>query len=209
MKYLLWLLGTSLFALILTLVLAAIGVSGVQSLTAAMVFLWIAFAIYAGILLDLGIRETSKHHGSKAALITLLLVCLLAGGWWARSWLAGWLSNQKTAQTTAQKIPPLSAPKPPTEALATPKPQIAPSPKGALGGPHVNIRQGGKGNTANPGTNTAPVNVGNCGVFQNGGSNNTASPNCGRRLLTSRTAYCFQLRLRILYQRPDSSRLKS
>jgi hypothetical protein len=42
----------------------------------------------------------------------------------------------------------------------------------------VGIKQSGNGDTANPGTSTGPVYVGNCGVFQNGGSNNSANPNC-------------------------------
>jgi hypothetical protein len=40
------------------------------------------------------------------------------------------------------------------------------------------IIQKGTGNTANPGANSAPINQGPCGVVQNGGSNNTASPSC-------------------------------
>jgi hypothetical protein len=46
--------------------------------------------------------------------------------------------------------------------------------------PIVDVKQeGGNGNKANPGTTAAPVHVEPCGVFQNGGSNNNASPNCG------------------------------
>jgi hypothetical protein len=46
--------------------------------------------------------------------------------------------------------------------------------------PILDIKQtGGIGNTANPGTTTGPIQVGPCGVFQNGGSNNSASTNCG------------------------------
>jgi hypothetical protein len=171
MKYLLW-------SLIVGFVIAAIGVSGVQSLNAATVFLWMAFVLYALFFAALGIREIPKRDGGKAALITLLLVGVVFGGWQARSWLVGWLTKHKAPQIAAQQIAPAPAPKAPTEVLPTPRPQSVPAPKGLPGGPHVGIRQGGKGNTANPGTNTGPVNQGNCGVVQLGGSNNTASPNC-------------------------------
>jgi hypothetical protein len=43
----------------------------------------------------------------------------------------------------------------------------------------THIIQSGVGNTANPGVITAPVTQGDCGVVQNGGSNNNASPVCG------------------------------
>jgi hypothetical protein len=49
-------------------------------------------------------------------------------------------------------------------------------PKGIQAQTH--ITQKGNNNTANPGTVTGHVDVKPCGVFQNGGSNNTASPNC-------------------------------
>jgi hypothetical protein len=42
----------------------------------------------------------------------------------------------------------------------------------------THIRQHGNRNTANPGTVAAPIKQGDCGVVQNGGSNNIASPNC-------------------------------
>lgn len=172
MKYLLW-------SLIAAFAFAAIGVSGVQSLSAATVFLWVAFAIYALFFVALGIREIPKRDGSKAALITLLLVGVVFGGWLAQSWLAGWLTKHKAPQIAAQEIPPPSAPKPPTaQVLPTPKPQSSPEPKSSPGGVHNQIRQG-KGSTANPGTNTGSANVGPCGVLQLGGSNNTASPSCG------------------------------
>jgi hypothetical protein len=41
------------------------------------------------------------------------------------------------------------------------------------------IKQSGKGNIANPGAIQGPITQGPCGVVQNGGSNNTAAPNCG------------------------------
>jgi hypothetical protein len=177
MKFLLWLLGGSLFALIVMFVLAGIATSGVQSLSAAMVFLWIAFGIFAFCLLVAGIRVTANLDGGKATLVTLLLVGLLFGGLWARSGLGGWLTKKKATEVAARQLPPTSAPKPLAgQVLPTPSSQSLPAPKGVPGG--VSIKQRGKGSTANPGTNTGPVNVGNCGVFQNGGSNNTASPNC-------------------------------
>lgn len=40
------------------------------------------------------------------------------------------------------------------------------------------IVQTGNGNTANPGTVTGPIEIAPCGVFQNGGNNNTADTTC-------------------------------
>jgi hypothetical protein len=47
---------------------------------------------------------------------------------------------------------------------------------------------GGNGNTANPGSLAGPITQGPCGVVQNGGSNNVASPTCvpADRLLTDK-----------------------
>jgi K+-sensing histidine kinase KdpD len=109
MKLLLWLLGGGVTALIVALVLAGISISGVQSLAAAMVFLWIAFGIFAFCLLVAGVRTTANLSGNQAALATLLLVGLFVGALWARSQLAGWLTSKKAAQAAAQQIPPPSA----------------------------------------------------------------------------------------------------
>lgn len=51
----------------------------------------------------------------------------------------------------------------------------------------THIEQKGNGNIANPGTLAAPIKQGDCGVVQNGGSNNIASPNCSPlvRVLTN------------------------
>ena len=165
--------------LIITFLLAGIAVTGVQSLAAGMVFLWIDFGIYALFLLVAGIHATANLHGGKAALVTLALVGLLLPGLWGRSAMAGWLTRQKAIQTAAQQLPPPPAPVPPVgQTSLDPKPQSAPAPKGHPGGPRVDIRQSGKTNTANPGVNTASIQQGDCGVVQVGGSNNTASPNC-------------------------------
>ena len=177
-KLLLWLLGGGITALIVTFVLASISISGVQSMSAAMVALWIALGIFAFCLLVAGIRATENLDGGKAALVTLLLVGLFVVGLWARSELAGWLTQQKAIQTAAHQLLPPPAPKPPTgQILAPPAPPVGSGSK-SHPGPQIVIRQGGKGNTANPGVNTAPIQQGDCGVVQNGGSNNTASPNC-------------------------------
>lgn len=42
----------------------------------------------------------------------------------------------------------------------------------------VTIHQKGNGNTANPGSITGSIVQGNCGVVENGGTGNVASPNC-------------------------------
>jgi hypothetical protein len=55
---------------------------------------------------------------------------------------------------------------------ASPKTKPGEKPKIA-----VTINQG-KGSTANPGVIVAPIKQGDCGVVQNGGSNNSASPTC-------------------------------
>ena len=180
MKFLLWLLGGSLTALIVAWVLAAISVSGVQSLSTATVFLWIAFGIFAFCVLVAGIRVTDRLHGRKAAACTLALVGLFFAGLWGRAAIAVWLIHQKATQSAVQQLAPPPSPKPPQGQIPpSTKPHAPASPADPFGSAHFAVRQGGKGNTANPGTNTAPVHIEPCGVFQNGGSNNTASPNCG------------------------------
>jgi hypothetical protein len=180
MNFLLRLLGCGLTALVLSLVSLAISISGVQSLSAAAVFLWITFVIFAFCLLVAGLRFTANLDGRKAAVCTLVLVGLFLAGLWGRAALAGWLIHQKAIQSAVQQLPPPPSPRPPEgQILPSRKPHAPASPAGPSDSAHVNVRQGGKGNTANPGTNTAPVHIEPCGVFQNGGSNNTASPNCG------------------------------
>ena len=54
-KILLSLLGSAVLALIVALILAGISVSGVTSMSAAIVLLWIAFALFSLTLLAAGI----------------------------------------------------------------------------------------------------------------------------------------------------------
>jgi hypothetical protein len=76
------------------------------------------------------------------------------------------------------KIPPLvvnfAPPLPPIIQMVAAPANVSIPQKGIK----IGIKQG-DGSTANPGVNTAPVQQGPCSVFQNGGSNNSASTNCG------------------------------
>ena len=145
-KLLLWLLGGGITALIVTFVLASISISGVQSMSAAMVALWIALGIFAFCLLVAGIRATANLDGGKAALVTLLLVGLFVVGLWARSELARWLTERKAIQTAALQIPPPSAPKPPTgQTLPPPRPPVG-SKQGKSSSPKPSVMVSGVNN---------------------------------------------------------------
>jgi hypothetical protein len=180
-KLVLALLGSAVLALIVAIVLAAIAISGVQSMRAAITFLWMAFAMYAIALAAMAIIYCPNAPGTKSALTTMLIIAAIAGGFWGRVELSDWLNREKALQLAVEQIPPPPAPKPPpvpTESSTT----------AAHGEVKTTIKQFGNGNMANPGVVAAPVKIEPCGVFQNGGSNNTASPTCAppQRTLTEK-----------------------
>jgi len=145
-------------------------------MTAATTCLWIAFGIYSIALVATAVIYCPGKSGTEASLATLGLVLLLGAGYWGRFELDGWLRTQRALQAAAAALPEPAPPKPP----AAPKDWWQ-QPYRIVGTQNGNIRIKitGNGNSANPGTNMAPVTQGPCGVVQNGGSNNTASPTCG------------------------------
>jgi hypothetical protein len=97
-------------------------------------------------------------------LILLILLCALV----AKD-IADRKSDAKKEETKLEFPSPPAPPAPVIQMIA---------PKSIPPKVDLHIKQDGQGNTANPGTTTAPVRVEPCGVFQNGGSNNNASPIC-------------------------------
>ena len=116
-KLLLWLLGGGITALIVAFVLASISISGVQSMSAAMVVLCDSLRHFCFLLA--GGRHPSdceSETGGKAALVTRFSV-----GRFLCRWTPGlgldwpvWLVHQKAILTAARQLPPPSVPKPPT-----------------------------------------------------------------------------------------------
>jgi hypothetical protein len=139
-KLLLSLLGSAILALIVALVLAAISVSGVTSMTAADVFLWIALVIFACAVGATAIITCPSLTGGKSALLVLLLVLLIGAGLVGRNGIALWLNKRKAEQialeTPARPIVAVtstSAPLPTNVSKPVPeKTQAEPAPKVAI-----------------------------------------------------------------------------
>lgn len=178
-KVVLALLGSAIVALIIAFIFAGISLSGVQSMSAALLCLWIALGIFAATLLAGAVLYCPNKSGTKSALATLVLILLLGGAFWGKLKLAEWITSQKAEQVSLAAIQPPPNPKPPSAPnlyyppLPTPRRE-----SGGYGPTTTKVEVSGNGSTANPGTTTAPVHVEPCGVFQNGGSNNSASPQC-------------------------------
>lgn len=171
-SFFLSLLGGGLVALIVAFVLAAISVSGVTSMAAAEVFLWISWGILFLALIGAAINKCPGMTGSKSALFVFFLLILAIAGWKARVELTDWLKDKKAQQLAVEKIPLVS----PILDIRKP-PLVLPTVHSGSAG-DVRIRQSGGGNIANPGVIKGSITLGPCSVLQNGGSNNTASPTC-------------------------------
>ena len=117
-RLILYLLGGGIVALIVALVLGAIAVSGVISMTAANVFLWIAISVLGISLAATAVIYCPILTGPKAALLMLLLVAVASAGWYGRTRLSAWLLKKKAEQ---QALTQISAPPP------SPKPKSEPS----------------------------------------------------------------------------------
>lgn len=123
-KLLLSLLGSSVLALIVALVLAGISVSGVTSMTAADVFLWIAFGIFVAAAVAVAIITCLGLSGGKSALLVLLLAILVGVGYLGRNGLSGWLGRQKAEQVAREGTH--NPPFPPPQASPSQGPKVAP-----------------------------------------------------------------------------------
>jgi hypothetical protein len=171
-KTVLWLFSSAILALIVAIVLAAISVSGVTSVRAALTLLWITLVIFCLAMLATGILYCPTQPGGRSALIALALVGFVGAGWWGRSALAQWLVEQKATQEAAAKVPKPPDPKPPLG-------HILPS-AGKQAVPGIGITQGGHNNTANPVTiDHSNIHLEPCSLAQIGGSNNTGNVDCG------------------------------
>src|ERR1035437_2735547 len=97
-RLILYLLGGGIVALLLALVLGAISVSGVISMTAVNVFLWIAISILGISLVAIAVIYCPTLPGPKAAFLMLLLVAVASAGWYGRARLSSWLLKKKAEQ---------------------------------------------------------------------------------------------------------------
>jgi hypothetical protein len=111
------------------------------------------------------VGRAMSNRPIRLALLLFLVVLL------AKDVSERWRANAPPCLTVTMPVPPA----PIIQFVSPAKAQA----QDRLPAPIVDVKQkGGNGNTANPGTTTAPVRVEPCGVFQNGGSNNNASPTC-------------------------------
>ena len=121
-KFVLALLGSSVVALVVTFILAAVSISGVTSISAAEVFLWIAIGIFWLAILATGVLYCPSLSGAKSGLLAIVLLLAAYGGWWGRSHLSLWLFQEKTRQE-AHEPPPAKqdAPVPPITSKSSPQ----------------------------------------------------------------------------------------
>jgi hypothetical protein len=93
------------------------------------------------------------------------------------------VSERMRVQTPTLSIS-FPAPPPPVMPLTPPEHLhlVSRDVHSGLGAEGISTNQVGTGNTANPGVNTAQVHIEPCGIFQNGGSGNSASTTCGPKI---------------------------
>jgi hypothetical protein len=104
------LFGSAVIALIITVVFAAISLSGVQSIGAAIGILWGAYSLYATALLAAAVLHCPKASGTRSGIAAGVVILLLCVGFYGRSALTNWLREQKALQKTVGEIAPPPAP---------------------------------------------------------------------------------------------------
>jgi hypothetical protein len=186
-KWLLAVLSCGAVSLLATFFFGALSISGVTSMAAANVCLWISFAILALTLVAVAIIYCPGMTGSQSALVVFILIAVAIGGWIGRAETSNWIAEKKAEQSAIEKLPP------PAPSLAIPKPEISSQRHTASGvRTGIHIEQHGAGNTANPGVLVGPLGpLAPCAVIQNGGSGNTAAPVCNPDpMAITRTYFC-------------------
>src|SRR6266852_2324393 len=158
-------LGCAISSLVVGLVLAGLGASGVVTMQITQALFWLAFGIsvVAAPLATWLIYPSLKHVVGAFVVIAVIV----GGGLW---WLDKWLTLKKAEQDALNHPPPpilTSAPRPSVPMAKTPKPKPMPVPQ-------VTIEQHGQGNGGVGGSiTTAP-----CSNVQVGGVGNQATVNC-------------------------------
>ncbi len=104
------LLGSAVIAVIVAVVFAAISLSGVQSIGAAIGVLWAAYSLYAMALLAAAVRYRPKGSGTRSGIAAGGVILLLCAGFYGRSILTNWLCEQKALQKTVDQIAPPPVP---------------------------------------------------------------------------------------------------
>jgi hypothetical protein len=166
-KLLLSLLGSAVVALVVAMVLAAISVSGVSSMNAAHVFLWIALAIFGISIAATAVVTCPNLSGGRSALLALLLVLILGCGWITRNKMAGWLDQKKKEQLGAERPPENPAP------LKVPQPaQSKAQPDAQLSNPRKPYKQESKPTTPLPSPQSAAPQSGSITQNNSGGGIN-------------------------------------